>query len=383
MTPRQRIVAQREIARLRVQAPSSDRLSRLQRDYEYSGIDTCAADGLCATACPVGINTGDLTRKLRAERHQHQTGRAQWVGDHFAGVTQGVRAGLAVAGGMQALLGDSLMQALNRSARRLSGERLPQWLPEMPRPAARHRPAPTGQEGDGLVYLPSCATRTLGPSRGDPEQRDLRQVTETLLARAGYRVIYPEGLAGLCCGLSFHSKGLFDAATDKLGELQQALYQASEGGRWPIYCDTSPCLQRMREGMAEVGLTLLDPVDLSRAYLLPRLQLKPLPETVAVHATCSVRKMGGAEALYAIARQCAERVVIPDQVGCCGFAGDRGFQVPELNRAALKDLRPALPPECAAGYSTSRTCEIGLSHHGGIPYRSILYLLERASRADV
>jgi Fe-S oxidoreductase len=30
-------------------------------------IDTCATDGMCATACPVGIDTGALVKRLRAE----------------------------------------------------------------------------------------------------------------------------------------------------------------------------------------------------------------------------------------------------------------------------------------------------------------------------
>jgi D-lactate dehydrogenase len=104
-------------------------------------------------------------------------------------------------------------------------------------------------------------------------------------------------------------------------------------------------------------------------------------ETVAVHATCSNRRMGLEQKLYAIARACAERVVVPERVGCCGWAGDKGFTTPELNASALRELRPALPSGCRNGYSTSRTCEIGLSLHSGRYYRSIVYLVDRASRA--
>ena len=63
-----------------------------------------------------------------------------------------------------------------------------------------------------------------------------------------------------------------------------------------------------------------------------------------------------------------------------GFAGDRGFTVPELNAFGLRRLKKQLPPEVRTGYSTSRTCEIGLTTHSGIDYRSILYLVDQCTR---
>ena len=75
----------------------------------------------------------------------------------------------------------------------------------------------------------------------------------------------------------------------------------------------------------------------------------------------------------------AAKVVVPDLVGCCGFAGDRGFNYPELNASALQHLRAGVAGRCTAGYSTSRTCEIGLSAHSGIHYKSILYLVDQCS----
>src|SRR5690606_27459303 len=69
LSPRQRIVVQREIARLR-ELGSADAMklaAGLTGDFRYDGIDTCAVDGLCATACPVGINTGEMTKQLRTQ----------------------------------------------------------------------------------------------------------------------------------------------------------------------------------------------------------------------------------------------------------------------------------------------------------------------------
>lgn len=84
--------------------------------------------------------------------------------------------------------------------------------------------------------------------------------------------------------------------------------------------------------------------------------------------------------LQALAERCADTVIAPDQVGCCGFGGDRGFVEPELNAHALRHL--ALPAGCGEGYSSNRTCEIGLTDHTGVPYRSILNLLEETTRPE-
>jgi len=78
----------------------------------------------------------------------------------------------------------------------------------------------------------------------------------------------------------------------------------------------------------------------------------------------------------------AEQVTIPSDVGCCAFAGDKGFSRPEMNAHALRALAPAVG-DCASGYSTSRTCEIGLTAHGGIPYRSIARLVDRVAQKPI
>ncbi|MGB7982594.1 MAG: FAD-binding and (Fe-S)-binding domain-containing protein, partial [Candidatus Nanopelagicales bacterium] len=65
-TPRQRIVLRREMATARA-AGDLDLLGRLEAEYLYDGIATCAVDGMCQTACPVHINTGDLVKHLRAD----------------------------------------------------------------------------------------------------------------------------------------------------------------------------------------------------------------------------------------------------------------------------------------------------------------------------
>jgi D-lactate dehydrogenase len=200
-----------------------------------------------------------------------------------------------------------------------------------------------------------------------------------LLQRAGYQVIFPERMAALCCGLPFESKGFVKEAEAKIAELADALQRASDGGRWPIICDTSPCLLRMRECFP-ASLKLFEPVEFIHDFLLDRLTILPSTEAVAVHVTCSSKKLGLDAKFRQVAEACARTVVVPEQVGCCAFAGDRGFSHPELNASALKHLRGEVRHRCHSGYSNSRTCEIGLSLHSGLYYKSIVYLVERCSR---
>ncbi|MDH5209321.1 MAG: FAD-binding oxidoreductase [Burkholderiaceae bacterium] len=377
LSPRQRITSWREIARRDAAGEPDGDLRSL---YGYAGIDTCAACGLCATVCPVGIETGKLIKALRGD----QVGRlgtkvGAQVGSHFAATTRAVRTGLAVADAVHGALGTPMMARLTHGARALSGNRVPQWTPAMPR-ASRWSPqaAPASTSGaDRVVYFPSCAARTMGPARGDAVD-DLPTVTERVLRRAGYDVVHPPQLEQQCCGQPFDSKGHADAAVAKADELEAALRAASEGGRWPIVFDTSPCAYRMKQALQE-RLPVFDLTEFLHDHVLPRLALTPTSAPVAVHPVCSIRKMGLESKVEAVARACCTNVTVPPDVTCCGWAGDRGFSFPELNAHALRTLPRSLPAGCTAGYSSSRTCEIGLSEHGGVPYRSIVYLVDECS----
>jgi D-lactate dehydrogenase len=218
----------------------------------------------------------------------------------------------------------------------------------------------------------------MGPQRGHEGVEVLPTVAERLFQRAGFDVIYPPGLDGLCCGQPFESKGLIAAANLKSAELETALRDTSEGGRWPIVFDTSPCAYRMKRFLAD-RLPVQDSIEFVHDVVLPRVVMAPQAQPVAVHAVCSVRKMGTVDKLNAIAARCSSQVVTNEDVLCCGFAGERGFMRPELNEHALRHLKAAPPAGCNSGYSTSRTCEIGLSEQAGLPYQSILYLVERCA----
>jgi len=383
LSPRQRITVQRQISRLKAMGTASEQVETLQRAYQYAGDDTCATDGLCKTACPVEINTGDLTKELRRMRVEGTPREtlARLVGRNYGAVTAMVRLGLTTADLAHKILGTKIMKSIAETARRVSGNRLPLWTPEMPKGAGRRSyPQAGSMGGRQVVYFPSCISRTMGPARGDSEQRLLSEITELVLKRAGFGVIYPEKMEKLCCGVPFQSKGAFRQADEKAMELELVLLEVTGSGIVPVICDTSPCLYRMREVM-DKRLKLYEPVEFLHDFVLPHLTIKQLDETVTIHTTCSSQKLGLAPKMLAVAKACAKEVVVPEKVGCCGFAGDRGFNYPELNAAALAELRPAVEAGGAtSGYSNSRTCEIGLSLYSGIRYRSIMHLVERCSR---
>ncbi len=377
LSPRQRIVIWRDI---QAKKRAGIDTTALERDYQYHGIDTCAATGMCAQRCPVGINTGDLVRKLRARTATHQSS-ATWLAEHYATTLKGARLSLMAVNTVRKVLGAPLLAKTSTGLRKVSGNRLPQWTPAMPQDVKPIRFSPPVSDArPRVVYLAACVSRVMGPAAGDDEQMPLLAKTRALLEKGGFQVLFPDGLDNLCCGQPFASKGYPAQAEQKRQELIDALLKASRGGLDPIYCDTSPCTLRLLQDGLDPRLKLHDPVKFIREHLLDRLDFQPQDKPVAVHVTCSTQHLGEAQGLIDIVRRCTREVVVPEGIHCCGFAGDKGFTTPELNAHSLRSLKDAVQV-CEEGISTSRTCEIGLSQHGGIDYHGLVYLVDRVTHA--
>ncbi|MGV6396760.1 FAD-binding and (Fe-S)-binding domain-containing protein [Pseudomonas caspiana] len=377
LSPRQRIVIWRDIQARKRAGINTD---ELEKAYHYQGIETCAATGLCAQRCPVGINTGELVKKLRSQEASHRQA-AGWMAQHFRTMLQGARFTLHAANGARMLLGAPRLAKISAALSKASAGRVPQWTPAMPQ--AEHAISftpPVEDQRPRVVYLAACVSRVMGPAATDKEQMSLMDKTRGLLEKAGYQVVFPEDQDSLCCGQPFASKGYNEQADIKREELLAALSKASRGGLDPIYCDTSPCTLRLVQDLKDTRLDLYDPVRFIRTHLLDKLTFTPQREPIAIHVTCSTQHLGESQALIELARLCSINVVIPEGIHCCGFAGDKGFTTPELNAHSLRSLKDAVQ-YCSEGISTSRTCEIGLTQHGGIDYHGLVYLVDRVTQA--
>lgn len=388
-TPRQRIAIWRRIKQLRAlgnaanntESENAQELRQLEHDFQYMGIDTCAATGLCAQRCPVGINTGDLIRQLRSER-QSKFGEtiAKFSAEHFSLVSQSAALGFGASSFVTKVLGDTLTDTIGAKVHRLSAKNLPLWQSQWPSKAKaiKFDGQPKAKQ---VVYFASCASRTMGPAASDNEPRSTYDAARSVFAKAGYQVILPEDMNDLCCGMPFSSKGFPDLAQQKGDELARNLLNISRQGNIPIVFDTSPCKQQMQALDQVQGLDIFETSEFMVKCVLADLHITPQSDPVALHVTCSSRKMGISGYLEALAHACSEQVIQPQGIECCGYAGDKGMFVPELNASALRHLKRQIPVNCKAGYSNSRTCEIGLSQHSGIPYHSLMLLLDNVSAA--
>ncbi|MFH0262585.1 FAD-binding and (Fe-S)-binding domain-containing protein [Vibrio barjaei] len=384
LSPRQRIVLFRELQRRRANGESTQ-ASELEKVFEYQGLDTCAATGLCADRCPVGINTGELVKKLRTPKYEKFRPIAKWTADHFSATTTIARFGLKSGHVASNLLGAQRVANIAKGMRSITKDATPAWLAETPNgshfdleKALDDKPA-SNSTLKKVVYLPSCASRNMQTQPAARDQRSLEEVTLSLISKAGFELVTPKQLSDQCCGMPYDSKGMVDIAKQKSLQLEDALWEASENGTYPILMDTSPCAKRSIEQFTK-PMTIVEPVKFTHDYLLDTLALVPIDETVMLHVTCSSRRMGLEQSMLNLAKACASDVVLPEHIQCCGWAGDKGFTTPELNEAAVAPLKQQVPSGCTRGFSNSITCEIGLSHHSGIPYQSILYLVDEVAQ---
>ena len=392
LSSRMRIAVQREIRELESTGADPERAARLRKQYKYYGDQTCATDGLCSTSCPMKINTGELTHLIRQmDMNNNKMGYkvGEFAANHMAGIKSGLRVVLDVAHLGHITLGPTLMTSICRGMNKMG---MPLWTTAMPK---KHRqpkksdltqfiieksiPQPEEEHSPlKVVYFPSCINQTMGQSKRDGKIHDLVDEVIQLMAKAGYEVIFPEGMEKMCCGQIWESKGMLDIADRKSAELEEALWQASEQGKYPVLCAQSPCLHRMKKVMKK--MKLYEPAEFIMEYLVPRLDFHPIDRHIALHLTCSTRQMGVDKDMIALAKLCSTNVFLPEGVGCCGFAGDRGFTFPELNKYGLRKLRPQIEKNhIEVGYSNSRTCEIGLETNTGIPYMSIVYLVNECT----
>jgi D-lactate dehydrogenase len=387
-TPRQRIVLRREMAR---QPEGSPLLARLQDEYEYDGIETCAVDGSCAIPCPVQINTGALEKTFRrAESTPRREKAALMIARRWATAEKLARTAVGAADVIQRTIGVRALTGLTAAARLVvSDDLIPSVPGPMPRAQLRKLPVTT-KEGAAAVYFPACINRIFGRNPGQSRQPSLPQVLVEVSARAGKPLWIPADVAGKCCSTPWSSKGYLRGHEWMAANTCDALWEWSGHGTMPVVIDAASCTNGLlddvknyldAEHLARLEqITLLDSIAWCDS-LFPALTVTERVERAAVHPTCSTTHLGLTKTLERMAGRLAGEVLVPVGTTCCGTAGDRGLLHPELVISATRDEKAGLDETPAQAYlSANRTCEMGLRQATGFPYESFVFLLEELTR---
>lgn len=378
-TPRQRIVVRRELASLKTAGNRRD-FDQLVKEFQYDGLDTCAVDGLCATACPVDINTGDLVKRLRRESHSNTANTlALMVARNMDVAAFVVGSALKVGAGINRVFGESTMKNITGGLRKIIPA-VPLWSNQLQATNGNIK----GNTAGSVVYFPTCINRMMGGAKEN--KKSVPQTFMSVSAKVGIEVLVPDDINNSCCGQLFSSKGYHDAYVYTANETVRKLWRWTSGGKLPVVLDVSSCtftLQQCRTVLNDENkqyfdqMRIIDSIDYLHDLVLPALKAVRKKNSIVLHPVCTLKKMGLENKLFQIANQFAHKVDVPLTAGCCGMAGDRGFLFPELTAAATApEAKEVKKEEYEGYYSTAKTCEMAMSDAVSKNYESILYLAD-------
>ncbi|MGA1292876.1 MAG: FAD-binding and (Fe-S)-binding domain-containing protein [Candidatus Nanopelagicales bacterium] len=369
LTPRQRITLRRaEVEALKTN--DQETLDAIKENYNYQAIDTCAVDGMCQTACPVHINTGDLVKRLRSE---NQSGVSQYLGFIASknwGKTTNLLSKLLT---LAKKLPSSLVIPVNKIARQIGGNNsFPLWNKDLPN-GGRPRVGKSINNPD-LLYFPSCTSSLYG-------EDSTIQSFLSLCKKAGLNVLIPEDIDQLCCATPWSSKGLTQGFEEMALKTSTSILKHLKDPAVEVVSDASSCSQGLQNLLKDTSVTTKDLVQFVAESVLPKLEINRKVSTLALHPTCSGVEMGTNKFLNQIALSIADEVITPLDWSCCGFAGDRGLLHPELTESATeKEAQEIKNQEIQYFASTNKPCQIALSKATGKKYVHIVELLDELSR---
>jgi D-lactate dehydrogenase len=384
-SPRRRIVIRRVLKNLEQHADKTN-YNTLLEQYQYDGIETCAVDGLCATACPVDINTGDLIKRLRKENHSAAANKtALRVAKNFGKVQSIVRLALQTGSGINSVFGNKAMSGITKGLKAIiSGS--PLWTSRLSSPPDLSilKNSQTNGAAVAIVYFPSCISRVLGTYPG--KKKNIMETFLSVCAKAGVGVSVIQNVNQTCCSQIFSSKGFKDAYQFTANRTIENLWNSSNHGQNPVVIDVSSCaytLHQLRPLLTEKNQTkfdrlrILDSVDFLHDMVLPLVKVESKTKSIVLHPVCSLQKMKTEDKFVIIAKTFASEVTVPKHSGCCGMAGDRGFLFPELTTSATAPEGNEVKQKKYDGYySTTKTCEMAMSEAVNENYESILYLVD-------
>ena len=376
LTPRQRIALLRETKRLENEG-NFTLASELRKGYEYFGVDTCAACSMCKGLCPLSIDTAQIALSMR-RIDPPAPELAKKIYDNFSTTLQMCRAGVSLEGIAGSIITQKAISKITEGLHGVTGVTpyVPKTTPKANHYKLKNRIKPTNFEK--VVYFSTCANRAFKPNQGYDDDRSLQQVVESLCNKAHIDIIYPKHIENLCCGLSFENYD--DVHERAVKDLHDALMKASENGKYPIVIDHSACFNHAFKHMPDLEIN--DISEFLCKYVVPHLDIEKCDERVIVHKQCKIKSLNKSQYIEDLARLCTDHVFNIKSFACDGFAGQKGFFTPELNKSATKDLAGEIAEYGATlGVSSSSTCEIGLGESGGIPFVGVAFLLDRCSKA--
>ena len=368
LTPRQRITIRR-IKKDAERNNDQELLDAINANYDYQAIDTCAVDGMCATACPVHINTGDLVKRLRSEQ---QSFVSQSIGSLAASkwsVATNLLSGvLTTAKNMPA----PLVETVNKVLRSISGENsVPLWNKTLPI-GGKERTSLKSNNPD-LVYFPSCVNSLYGES-------DIQRAFLNLCEKAGLKVLIPEGIQDLCCGTPWASKGLTQGYEVMALKTKKEIMRQVNRENLVVVSDATSCTHGLTQIFGETQIPVVDVLQFVNEKILPHLKIKTKMTSLALHPTCSGVELGINKHMTSLAEAISDQVIVPLDWSCCGFAGDRGLLHPELTQSATKNQAQELSSHKYVAYASSnRPCQIGLSIATGQNYVHLIELVDQVS----
>ncbi len=380
LTPRRRIGVRRAMKRLEESGDTATRQALL-KDYQYDGIETCAVDGMCATTCPVDINTGDLIKRLRRENHSaFQNKIANNIARHFSLFEKAAKTSISAGFFFNKIFGKNFMINFTAGTKKLFPA-MPLWPYQIMPVSKKIINNKRSLEDEEIIYFSTCISRMMGG--------EIQHTFLSVCKKANIHVIIPADIKGSCCGQIFSSKGYAEAFGITANKTIETLWRDSKEGQIPVVLDVTSCTQTMASYPCYLSeenksryckMTFIDVIDFTAEKLLPRLKISRKKKSVVFHPVCSAYKMGSVNKLQVIGKACAEHADIPFFAKCCGMAGDRGMLFPELTASATKTESLEVNKKNYDGYySSSRTCEMALSASTGKNYESILTLLDEVS----
>ena len=372
LTPRQRIAVTREISRLK-NVGETNLADELQKQYEYYGDETCAACSMCKTLCPLAIDTAKIAINLRKKNSHKTENLANKIYSNMSSVVGLAKFGLSMASITYSIFGaKNISKFTNKINSFTTFPATNEYLPLPNRHILKNKEIKADER---VVYFTTCMNRGFAPSKLAFDKRPIQEVFESICDKANVGVIYPDNINELCCGKAFMD---YEELSERIKEkMKNSLLKATQNGKYLVVIDHSACATHAILSLADTqNLKIMD-ISEYVLGLLPRLKITKKDESILVHKMCAMSKIGKADVVKKIAEICASRVYLSN-IECCGFAGNKGFFTPELNASATKSLK-FIPTNIKRGFSTSSTCEIGLSGAAKVPFQHIMYLVDECS----